>query len=87
MYSNDTTTGLYDAARLTFCPCCGSDDYASNLLDEAPYIEAAQAAPMLRWFGANQLAAELLHRLATVQIANFLRPRWLCLVCGVAFHG
>ena len=70
-----------------FCPGCGSGQhYVSNLIDEMPFVEAAQAAPQLRHFGNTLEAGHVLRALWNVKISNFLRPRWRC-VCGVKFDG
>lgn len=87
MSSGDAVSSPRNAETFILCPCCGSDAYQSNLLDETPYREAARSASLLRRLGASQLAADLLVRLASVRIANFLRLRWRCLECGVTFHG
>ena len=74
-----------DAGKVTMCPNCGSTECASNLINEAPFRQAARGASMLRQFGHAGAAANVLHSLASVQISNFLRPKWLCLICGVAY--
>ena len=75
-----------DAESPLICPNCGGDDSTieSNLIDEAPYIDAARPAAMLRHLGATQLAADLLTSLASVRILNFVRMKWRC-SCGATF--
>jgi hypothetical protein len=67
------------------CPNCEAYEAVSNLIDEAPFRQVAQRAWMLRQSGRADQAADALSRLAGVQISNFLRPKWLCLICGVAY--
>ncbi|MFZ5746913.1 MAG: hypothetical protein ACOY45_04560 [Pseudomonadota bacterium] len=67
------------------CPGCGSSYYQSNLIDETPYVVAAQDAPQLKHFGQLDAAACLLGALGTVRLVNFLRPKWRCLECGGKF--
>ena len=74
-----------EADRIVMCPHCGSDDYGSNLIDEGPFRQAARGAKMLRALGHNGAAADVLMRLASVRIINFLRPRHECRACGVQF--
>jgi hypothetical protein len=40
---------------------------------------------MLRQFGHSGAAADVLSRLASVRIINFLRMKWCCQACGVAY--
>lgn len=67
------------------CPNCGSTNAASNLIDEAPFKKAAGSAGMLRQFGHMGAAADVLTRLASVRIINFLRMKWSCQDCGVTY--
>lgn len=67
------------------CPNCGSCQFESNLIEEAPYVMAAQSAPQLRYFGQSSDAAHVLSALSIVRIANFLRPRWRCTLCEAKF--
>ncbi len=67
------------------CPNCGSDKCASNLIDEAPFRTAARSACMLRQFGHASAAADVLTRLASVRIINFLRLKLCCQACGVTY--
>lgn len=71
--------------RIVLCPNCGSDDYRSNLIPEEPFREAARSAKMLRWLGQISAAADVLTRLAAVEIINFLRHRFVCNACAVEF--
>lgn len=68
------------------CPNCGSDDeFKSNLIDEKPFREAARSAKFLRGIGHLSAAADLLTRLASGEIINFLRLKWECAACGAQF--
>ena len=67
------------------CPNCGSDEAKSNLIDEAPFRKAARGAKMLRQFGHLVAAGDVLTRLASVRIINFLRMKWECCACGAQF--
>lgn len=67
------------------CPNCGSDEAKSNLIDETPFRQAARSAKMLRRFGHVGAAGDVLTRLASVRIINFLRARFECLGCGAQF--
>ncbi len=69
------------------CPECGSSSrhHVSNRIDETPYLERAQLAPQFRHFGETSQAIKVLDDLSLVRIANFLRPQWRCLGCGVRF--
>lgn len=74
-----------DAESPLTCPNCGGDNsIVSNLIDEAPYIDAARPAAMLRHLGATHLATDLLTSLASVRIINFVRMKWRC-SCGATF--
>jgi hypothetical protein len=55
------------------------------LIDEAPFRAAARSAPMLRQLGHPGAAADVLTRLASVRIINFLRMKLSCLDCGVTY--
>ena len=87
------SAGFADAAgeqgsetpRIVICPNCGSDDYRSNLIDERSFREAARGAKMLRRLGHVGAAADVLTRLASVRIINFLRCSHLCNDCGAQF--
>lgn len=70
---------------ITMCPNCGSDDYRSNLIDEKPFRQAARGAKMLRRLGHVGAAGDVLTRLASVKIINFLRMKWECSACGAQF--
>ena len=67
------------------CPNCGSDEYTSNLIDEGPFRRAARGAKMLQALGHNGAAADVLTRLASVKIINFLRSKFECAACGAHF--
>ena len=69
------------------CPNCGCDaaNAESNLIDEAPFRQAARSAKMLRALGHTGAVIDVLSRLAAVRIQNFLRPRWRCQECGVSY--
>lgn len=67
------------------CPNCGSDEYSSNLIDEGPFRTAARGAKMLRGLGHMGAAADVLTRLASVRIINFLRHKFECGACGAQF--
>lgn len=67
------------------CPECGESRHESNLVDEAPFVEAARDAEQLRYFGDYAAAAHVLEVLSCVRIENYLRPRWRCLDCGSCF--
>lgn len=72
-------------ARIPICPACGEcDAIESNLIDETPYQEAAEMAPMLRSLGAVRLATDILTSLASVEILNWARENWRC-ACGATF--
>lgn len=74
-----------DVARIVICPNCGSDDHRSNLIDERSFRQAARGAKMLRRLGHMGAAADVLTRLASVRIINFLRHRYECNSCGAQF--
>jgi len=74
-----------DAARIVLCPNCSSGDYRSNLIDERSFRMAARGAKMLRRLGHMGAAADVLTRLASVKIINFLRMKWECSACGAQF--
>lgn len=76
---------LDDGERFTVCPNCGSDEYTSNLIDERPFRRAARGAKMLRGLGHLGAAGDVLTRLASVRIINFLRMKWECSACGAQF--
>lgn len=67
------------------CPHCGASDYEDNRVSERLYAEAAKEAPRLRHEGRAAEAIEVLTALYAIRIANFIRPEWLCLTCGVTF--
>lgn len=67
------------------CPNCGNDESKSNLIDETPFRQAARSATMLRYLGHVGAASDLLIRLATVRITNFLRLKRECLACGIHY--
>lgn len=69
------------------CPSCGSDEYRSNRVSEAPFAAAAKFATGLRDVGEIETACDVLTRLAAVRIANFLSFQWKCDGCGVRFDG
>ena len=71
--------------HIVMCPNCGSDDFRSNLIDEKPFRQAARGAKMLRRLGHMGAAADVLTRLSTVKIINFLRHRYECNACGAQF--
>ncbi|HEV7232909.1 MAG TPA: hypothetical protein VGN36_01590 [Sphingorhabdus sp.] len=73
------------AERIVMCPNCGSDDFKSNLIDEKPFREAARGAKLLRRLGHLGAAGDVLTRLASVRIINFLRHRYECNACGAQF--
>jgi hypothetical protein len=77
--------GAHDAGKIVMCPNCGSDEYKSNLIDEGPFRRAARGAKMLRALGHTSAAADVLSRLASVRIINFIRPRHECCACGAQF--
>ncbi len=66
------------------CPNCGSDEIKTNHVEEATVRRAAQYATTLRELGRFADASDLLARLASVRILNFLRKRWRC-ACGAHF--
>lgn len=74
-----------EGTRFVICPNCGSDDYRSNLIPEQPFRQAARSAKMLRRLGHMGAAADVLTRLASVRIINFLRHRHECNACGAQF--
>jgi hypothetical protein len=74
-----------DLGRITMCPNCGSDEFSSNLIDEGPFRLAARGAKMLRGLGHMGAAADVLTRLASVRIINFLRHKFECGACGAQF--
>lgn len=74
-----------ESTRIVICPNCGSDDHRSNLIDERSFRQAARGAKMLRRLGHMGAAADVLTRLASVRIINFLRHRHLCNACGSQF--
>lgn len=82
-----TSRAVSDDGPVTTCPNCGGGDYEDNRIDEALYREAAREAPRLRYEGCTDEAMEVLIALYAIRIANFLRPEWLCLSCGVTFDG
>ncbi|RYM05717.1 hypothetical protein [Sphingobium cupriresistens] len=67
------------------CPNCGSDDYASNLVDETPFRQAVRGVTLLRRLGHLGAAGDVLTRLASVKIINFLRHRFVCRACAAQF--
>lgn len=67
------------------CPNCGSLNSKSNLINETPFRKAAGSAAMLRQFGHSGAAADVLIRLASVRIINFLRLKRCCQDCGVTY--
>lgn len=71
--------------RILTCPNCGSDDCQSNHIDEAVFRRAARYATTLRELGRYAEASDLLARLASVKIINFLRKQWRCRFCEVHF--
>ena len=71
--------------RIILCPNCGSDDYRSNLVPEESFREAAGGASMLRRLGQLWAASDVLTRLASVKIINFLRHRFVCNACAAEF--
>ena len=71
--------------RVLTCPNCGSDDCRSNHIDEAAIRRAAQYATTLRELGRYADASDLLARLASVKIVNFLRKKWRCRFCEAHF--
>jgi transposase-like protein len=75
----------HEATRIVICPNCGSDDHRSNLIDERPFRQAARGAKMLRRLGHMGAAGDVLTRLASVKIINFLRHRFECNACGSQF--
>jgi hypothetical protein len=90
MFTAEGTAGAQPDERATgegfvMCPRCGSIDYRSNLIDEAPFRQAARGAKMLRGLGHYGAAADVLTRLASARIINFIRLRWLCNACGAQF--
>lgn len=74
-----------ERSGIVMCPNCGSEDYKSNLIDEAPFKRAARGAKMLRALGHTGAAADVLTRLASVRIINFIRHRHECCACGATF--
>lgn len=76
--------GFSDRQPLT-CPNCGSDDCKSNHIDEAAFRRAAQYATTLRELGRFADASDLLARLASVKIVNWLRKKYVCRFCLVHF--
>lgn len=72
---------------ITTCPNCGGADYEDNRIDDRLYAEAAKEAPRLRFEGNTTDAVEVLTALYAIHIANFVRPEWRCLSCGVTFDG
>lgn len=71
--------------RVLTCPNCGSDDCQSNHIDEGVFRKAAHYATTLRELGRYGEASDLLARLASVRIVNWLRKRWRCRFCEVHF--
>jgi hypothetical protein len=71
----------------TFCPHCGGENYETNRADERLLIAAAQQAPRLRFEGKTDDAIEVLTALYALRIANFIKPEWRCLSCGVCYDG
>jgi hypothetical protein len=71
----------------TFCPNCGSTECESNLLDIALYAEAAKEAPRLRHEGRIRDVIAVLSAYFARLIANFIRPRWRSVSCGVRYDG
>ncbi len=69
----------------TFCPHCGGENFESNRADERLLIEAAKEAPRLRFDGKADEAIDVLTALYALRIANFIKPEFLCLDCGVTF--
>lgn len=67
------------------CPNCGSDVCKSNRIPEEPFRQAARSATMLRRLGHLGAAGDVLTRLASVRIINFLRPAHECLTCGAHY--
>jgi hypothetical protein len=80
-----TETRPHEAA--IFCPNCSGENYKTNRADERLLIAAAQEAPRLRFEGKTDDAIEVLTALYALRIANFIKPQWLCLSCGVTFDG
>ena len=75
-----------DVGRIILCPNCGSaDEFKSNLIDEGPFKRTARGAKMLRALGHSGAAADVLTRLASVKIINFLRMKWECCACAAQF--
>lgn len=73
------------ASTLILCPHCGASEYEDNRIDEQIYVEAAHDAHCLRHEGRIAEAIDVLSALYAIRISNFVKPRWLCLVCGVRF--
>lgn len=73
------------AERIVMCPNCGSDDFRSNLIDEKPFREAVRGVKLLRRLGHLGAAGDVLTRLASVKIINFLRHKFECNACGAQF--
>ena len=73
--------------RMVLCPNCGCDgaESKSNHIDVRPFRVAARGAKMLRALGHNAAAADVLTRLASVRIINFIRPARECLNCGACY--
>jgi rRNA maturation endonuclease Nob1 len=72
---------------ITFCPCCGGNNYEDNRIDESLYLAAAREAPRLRFDSNEDDARAVLIALYAVQIENFIRHPWRCNACGVTFDG
>ena len=68
----------------TTCPECGGCNFEDNHIDERLYVEAAKEAEQLRFEGKIRDVVDVLSALASIQIANFIRPRWAC-ECGAKF--
>ena len=75
----------HESTRILICPNCGSDDHRSNLIPEQTFRRAARSAKMLRQLGHTGAAADVLTRLASVRIINFIRHRYLCNSCAAEF--
>ena len=78
-------TSAKAAERIVMCPNCGSDNFRNNLIDEKPFREAVRGVKLLRRLGHLGAAGDVLTRLDSVKIINFLRHKFECNACGAQF--
>ena len=84
MYVTDWSA-MREQYHPVICPACGTSDYEDCHINLHLHRELVREADGMVHEGRTDEAVDLLSALYARHIANFVRPRWRCLGCGVKF--